>query len=124
MVYGKNPSWGRLVFAERLWYGKKTTGRCNLTRIELLKLIRRFPDAAPITDRWWSTDHHPNKKHWLDWLEEYGGAGYYNRRRPSAQRGAMFIYNHLHCPPMLSWLAEQAQVPGKVLEAACKAAGP
>jgi hypothetical protein len=33
---------------------------CTLTKIALLKLIRRLPNAAPVTDRWWPTDHHPN----------------------------------------------------------------
>ena len=89
---------------ERELIGKK------MTRVELLRLIRRLPEGAPTTDAWWSpaTSRIPNKRHWVGWLEEYDGPGFYNRKRPSADRDAQFIYNHLHCPPMLCWLAEQS----------------
>jgi hypothetical protein len=125
MTYIIYPNLGQYLFSS--WAAvvqKMNIKDCTLTKIALLKLIRRLPNAAPVTDRSWPTDHHPNKEHWIGWLEEYDGPGYYNRRHPSAHRDAAFVYNHLHCPPMLSWVAEHAQVPAKVLREACTAAGP
>jgi len=61
---------------------------------------------------WYTTQ----KQHWLGWLKEYDGPGYYGRkkRHPSAQ----FAYNHIVCPPMLLWLGEASGVQRtKVLEA-------
>jgi len=56
------------------------------------------------------------REHWLRWLSEYDGPGYYGRkeRHPSAE----FAYNHIVCPPMLLLLGEASGVPKqRVLEA-------
>jgi hypothetical protein len=60
----------------------------------------------------------PNKEHWLGWLSEYDGPGYYGRKNPN--RNAAFIYNHINSPPMLVWLAEGAGISQDLIEAACR----
>jgi hypothetical protein len=49
------------------------------------------------------------KEHWLGWLREYNGPGYYDRK--VWERTAEFIYNHIVCPPMVLWLGEASRVP-------------
>ena len=79
---------------------------------DLLSCIRRLSPAGPISKTleekrkvvWYRTQ----KEHWLGWLREYDGPGYYCRKR--WDRDARFIYNHIMCPPMLMWLAEAAGV--------------
>ena len=44
------------------------------------------------------------KEHWLGWLSEYDGPGFYNRQ--NAKRSAEFVYNHINCAPMVLWLGE------------------
>jgi hypothetical protein len=60
------------------------------------------------------------KEHWLGWLREYDGPGYYGRREWG--RSAEFVYNHVVCPPMVLWLGEAAGVPSNVIAAAGSAA--
>jgi len=45
------------------------------------------------------------KEHWLGWLKEYDGPGFYNRKTHSG-RDAKYIYNHIMCSPMLLYLPE------------------
>jgi hypothetical protein len=54
---------------------------------------------------WYSSQ----KEHWLGWLREYTGPGYYGRKVPT--RTAEFVYNHVVCPPMVLWLGEASGVP-------------
>jgi len=51
------------------------------------------------------------KEHWLGWLSEYDGAGYYGRK--SRGLSAQFAYNHIMCPPMLLWIAEASGISKK-----------
>jgi hypothetical protein len=44
------------------------------------------------------------------WLAEYDGPGYYGRRVPKTPRSMAYIYGHIHCGPMLLWLAEASGV--------------
>ena len=70
----------------------------------------------------WSRSHvwyTSQKQHWLGWLSEYQGSGYYGRK--NFHRSAEFVYNHIVCPPMVLWLAEAAGV-GKVKVAEAKGA--
>jgi hypothetical protein len=53
---------------------------------------------------WYTTQ----KEHWIGWLSEYGGPGYYGRK--NSHRSAEFIYNHVVCPPMVLWLAEASGI--------------
>jgi hypothetical protein len=48
------------------------------------------------------------KQHWLGWLSEYDGPGYYGRKKRG--QSAEFAYNHIMCPPMLLWLAEASKI--------------
>jgi hypothetical protein len=49
------------------------------------------------------------KQHWIGWLSEYHGSGYYGRKT-KISRQADFVYRHIVCPPMLLWLAEASGV--------------
>ena len=44
------------------------------------------------------------KQHWIGWLREYTGPGYYGRK--NRHQSAEFVYNHIVCPPMVLWLGE------------------
>ncbi len=98
----------------------------------LLLIIQNLPVFPPVTvaferslskqrmrskERAW---YRSQKEHWLGWLEEYEGPGYYGRK--NWLRTAEFIYNHLVCPPMLLWIAEAAGVPRQTLRKAVRAA--
>src|ERR1035438_7108689 len=65
---------------------------------------------------WYSTQ----KEHWLGWLREYNGPGYYDRKR--WERTAEFVYNHIVCSPMVLWLGEASGVSAAKVRAAKKAA--
>ena len=45
------------------------------------------------------------KDHWLTWLGDYDGPGFYERKT-HAGRDAKYIYNHIMCSPMLLYLPE------------------
>ena len=45
------------------------------------------------------------KEHWLGWLKEYDGPGFYNRKTHCG-RDAKYIYNHVMCSPMVLYLPE------------------
>jgi hypothetical protein len=60
------------------------------------------------------------KEHWIGWLREYDGPGYYGRK--NFRRSAEFAYNHIVCPPMVLWLGEASGVPKKKVLAAKQAA--
>lgn len=59
-----------------------------------------------------------HRAHWVGWLDEYDGPGYYNRRVPKTPRSMAYIYGHIHCAPMLLWLAEAAGVPRRSIATA------
>lgn len=93
-----------------------------LSKIKLLKL------DAPITKKFefelnqigmWNYEvelkkkHKNNQKdHWLGWISEQDGPGFYNRKNWEGTT-AKSIYNRIVCPPMLLWLGEAAGIPGK-----------
>ncbi len=92
---------------------------------ELASRIRKFSPCPPVMtslerslDRrgLWSRDdawYRSQKKHWLGWLSEYDGPGYYGRKNWC--RSAEFVYNRVVCPPMVLWLAETAGISRKKL---------
>ena len=45
------------------------------------------------------------QEHWVGWLKEYDGPGFYNRKNHTG-RDAKYIYNHIMCSPMLLYLPE------------------
>jgi hypothetical protein len=90
--------------------------------------IKNFRANPPLTDSFeramrergtWGRKrvwYRSQKEHWLGWLSEYGGAGYYGRK--SRGLSAQFAYNHIMCPPMLLWIGEASGVARKeILEA-------
>ena len=60
------------------------------------------------------------KEHWLGWLAEYGGPGYYGRT--NSNRRAEIVYNHINCAPMVFWLAEASHVQRSLLLVAKRSA--
>ena len=81
------------------------------TPARTLRAILKLTCETPIADLWPPPLHSPSHRaHWFGWLQEYDGSGYYNRRVPKSPRSMGFIYAHIHCAPMLLWLAEAADV--------------
>ena len=93
--------------------------------------------APPITIRferalraagWWGVRpvwYSSHKEHWLGWLKEYEGPGFYNRK--NWNRTAEYAFNHIVCPPMLLWLCEACGLDTATVKraaAAAKKAGP
>jgi len=60
------------------------------------------------------------KEHWLGWLKDYNGPGYYDRR--SWDVTAETVYNRVVNPSMVLWLCEAAGVPKSIIEDASSAA--
>jgi hypothetical protein len=73
---------------------------------QLLVAVRRLPAAMPQSDRLPKSGDGTHKDHWIGWLEEYNGPGYYGRS--NWHRDAQFVYQHLNCGPMIVWLNEAA----------------
>ena len=103
----------------------------------LASRIVKLPATLPITTaferdlrklRTWGTTsvwYSTQKEHWLGWLKEYGGPGYYARK--DWNRDAEFVYNHIVCPPMVLWLGEASGISLILIRKAKKAglsAGP
>jgi hypothetical protein len=77
-----------------------------------LKKLRTWGGASV----WYSTQ----KEHWLGWLKEYSGPGFYERKNWS--RDAEFVYNHIVCPPMVLWLGEASGISAGLVRKARQAA--
>lgn len=81
--------------------------------------IERLPaDPPEESDAWYLTQ----KEHWLGWLSEYHGPGYYGRDA-SKHRDARFAYNHIVNWQMLEWLIRAAgadESTNKAVQAASK----
>lgn len=65
---------------------------------------------------WYFTQH----EHWLGWLREQDGPGYYDRK--TWNRSAEFVYNHINNPKMLIYLAEAAGVRKSIIRKAIRSA--
>ena len=100
----------------------------QMTPKQLSRKIRLMREHPPITSGFervldksgiWSLrqfKYASQKEHWLRWLAEYDGPGYYGRK--NRHQSAEFAYNHIVCPPMVLWLGEASGVQRtKVLEA-------
>lgn len=90
---------------------------------EMRDLISRLSDTDRYAERWpviWDGSGRTQKEHWLGWLDDYDGPGYYNRC--DWDRDARFVYNHIQCPHMIIWLGEACGLPQAVLERAFHAA--
>ncbi len=100
---------------------------------ELAVRIKSLPERAPVCDefekelkkigmsdierRWYTTQ----KEHWLGWLSEYDGPGYYGRQT-SDGKDAKYVYNHIMNPEMLLWFCEASGVPADTVRLAKDAA--
>jgi hypothetical protein len=67
-------------------------------------------------DPWYGSQ----KEHWLGWLKEYDGPGYYGRQSWGVSAEA--VYNRVVNPSMVLWLGEAAGVSQRIVEAAAEAA--
>lgn len=96
-----------------------------MTPDELLEHVQGLPaKPGPYTVKLASLakDGRSQKQHWIGWLSEYDGPGFYGRS--NGKRDARYIYGHIQCPPMLLWLAEAAGVAGELVTAAAAAVKP
>lgn len=67
-------------------------------------------------DPWYATQ----KEHWLGWLGEYDGPGYYGRAEWDVS--AQTVFNRVVNPSMVLWLCEASGVSAKHVKAAAEAA--
>lgn len=81
----------------------------------LRNAIASLPSDKPrkTEGKWYLTQ----KEHWLGWLAEYHGPGYYGRK-DGTRRDAEFAYNHIVEVKMLLWLAGAAGVSPRVMSRA------
>ena len=102
-----------------------------MTPYQLRRRIKRLSANMPITsqfeavikarqtrtlDTWYSSQ----KQHWLGWLSEYNGPGYYDRQTWNVT--AETVYNRAGNPSMVLWLGEASGVdPGKIEKASIAA---
>jgi len=96
---------------------------------ELRKLILKLPKDSVHAEKmekaiglrargrraWYKTQ----KEHWLGWLAERDGTGFYGRK--TWGHDAEYIYDHIQCAPMLLWLAEALGVSEAKIRKASKA---
>ena len=87
-----------------------------------MRIIGRCRRDTPISNTL-PAKHGSHRTHWMGWLGEYEGPGYYGRKRERS-RSAKYIYQHLHCAPMVIWLAELAGVDGRRLRLAVRKSVP
>ena len=79
------------------------------TAQQLLARIKTLPEHLPISCQMELSKHHDSHRdHWVKWLREYDGPGWYGRK--NHKRDAEYIWTHLQCAPMLVYLAEAAGV--------------
>lgn len=92
-------------------------GRVGIARFR--QAIGRLPADDPVVDpkKWYATQ----KQHWIGWLGEYHGPGFYGRKAGS-RRDAEFAYNHIVEPKMLLWLVAAAGVESALVDRARRAA--
>lgn len=80
-----------------------------MTPKQLLRIVRRLPASTPIADTIKPPARYKtHKEHWIGWLSEYDGPGFYGRKNPN--RDARYIWNHIQNVGMLIWLAEAVGV--------------
>jgi hypothetical protein len=72
---------------------------------QLLAAVHRLSASTPEADKL-PTSYPSHQDHWVRWLEEYNGPGYYGRQ--DWDRDARFVYQHLNNPEMIIWINEAA----------------
>jgi hypothetical protein len=108
------------------------TKKAPISLRELARRVADLPLHPPVTTAFertlkkrgiWGGNrawYRSQREHWLGWLNEYNGPGYYGRK--NHRRSAKFIYNHIVCPPMVLWLGEAVGIPTKRVAEAKQAA--
>lgn len=82
--------------------------------VDLLIAISRLPeDRRRHRDVWYESQ----KEHWMGWLFHYNSAGAYGRKVTKG-REAKFVYNHIVCPGLLTYLADASGVSRDLVRAA------
>jgi len=90
----------------------------SLEIAELLIAISRLPEDRRRRRGVW---YESQKEHWVGWLFHYNSPGAYGRKVTSG-RDAKFVYNHIVCPGLLSYLAGAAGVSQTLVRQAKRAA--
>jgi hypothetical protein len=78
----------------------------SLSIAELLIAVSRLPEGRRSRREVW---YESQKEHWVGWLFHYNTTGAYGRKITSG-RDAKFVYNHVVCPGLLTYLAGAAGV--------------
>ena len=73
---------------------------------ELLRAVRRLPAAMPLSDRLSKGGYDTHRDHWIGWLEDYDGPGFYGRSDWGVD--ARTVYQRLNNGRMIVWLNEAA----------------
>lgn len=73
---------------------------------ELLTAVRRLPATMPDSDRLSKGSYASHKEHWIGWLSEYDGPGFYDRSNWKVD--ARTVYQRLNNGHMIVWLNEAA----------------
>lgn len=109
-----------------------------MTPKQLLRHIKKLKMMQPMTNEFiveladiglWNYQREARKKyggvdqqkHWVGWLFEYDGPGFYSRKNWEGIT-AETIYRRVACPPMLLWLCEASGVKKSEIQKAKKAA--
>lgn len=82
--------------------------------VELLIAISRLPEDRRRRRRVW---YESQKEHWVGWLFHYNSPGGYNRKMTRG-RDAKFVYNHIVCPGLLTYLADASGVSRRLVKEA------
>jgi len=80
---------------------------------EYSQKLEAHPLLAINREPWYKSQ----KEHWLRWLKDYDGPGFYKRKTHSG-RDAKYIYNHIMCSPMLLYLPEALGVSTNLIKKA------
>lgn len=82
--------------------------------VELLIAISRLPEDRRRHRNVW---YESQKEHWVGWLFHYNSPGAYSRKVTEG-RGAKFVYNHIVCPGLLTYLADASGVSRRLVREA------
>jgi len=86
---------------------------------EMLRAVRRLPATAPQSGKLSKGGYETHQDHWIAWLKEYDGPGYYGRSDWSVDARA--VYQRLANGRMIVWLSEAAGEDPKRIRAAITA---
>ena len=82
--------------------------------VDLLIAVGRLPEDRRRKRAAW---YESQKEHWIGWMFHYNSPGAYGRMTTHG-RDAKFVYNHVVCPGLLTYLAHAAGVSRSLVKAA------